>query len=303
MIERSVQQKLSALNFDAQNNDQQIQIWKDVVYTVWKEYAANPIFARDFVKIYCDNSFTLQYLIQGLSKTNDIAAIVSLCNAGEQLKQQNPHWYNNQSSILADFSVPTYTKNCADFDPMQRLKDLKHAGLSLDNIRLYCYAVVLLRPEHWDECVAYSQQKEQDFLFEALKVSSKDFTYFGMNLMYEDWPKLLSLSQWEQRIEHIQEFNPYGKPSWIFELLFSNRVPELFDVDMARALEHMLNLFPGPCNEQHLTKWNDLCSTLNFYPGVRHQLKQRIEESEYHYQNKRIQSVVSAPASVTVRKI
>ena len=33
------------------------------------------------------------------------------------------------------------------------------------------------------------------------------------------------------------------------------------------------------------------------------ELKQRIEESEAHHQNKRIQSVLSAPASVSIRKI
>lgn len=302
MIERSVQQKLSAQNFDAQNNEQQIQIWKNVVCTVWAEQAHNSMFARDFVKIYCDNDFTLQYLVQGLSQKNDIEGIVALCNAHEQLHQKNSIWYSNSSNILTDFSVPTYTNNRANFDPMQRLADLKNAGLSLQNIRLYSYAVVILRPEHWAECVMYSQQGEQDFLFDALKVSSKNFTYWGINLMYEQWPKLLKLSDWERRIEHLKKSNPLEKSSWMAELLFSNQAPQVFNLDMARALEHVLNLFPGPCNEEYLPQWQALRPPLALYANVLRQLDQRIEESHSHHQNSRISEAVETKHSPYVAR-
>ena len=89
----------------------------------------------------------------------------------------------------------------------------------------------------------------------------------SMNLMFEAWPKLLR-----------------------------------FNLDMSCTLSYVLNLFPGPCSEEHLPKWSALCSVLGFY-AVRNELKQRIEESEAHHQNKRIQSVLSAPASVSIRKI
>ena len=299
MIERIVQQKLSAQNFDGQDQGQQIEVWKNVVCTVWEENAPHPIFARDFIKMYCDNNFTMQYLIQGLSATNDIASIVSLCNAREELQQKDPYLYSSQASVVADFSV---FGSAHDFDPMQRLRDLKHAGLSLQNLRFYCYAVVMRHPQHWSECVTHSQQDEQDFLFDALKMTTKGFTNWSAHHMCESWPKILTLEEWETRWEHMQKSNPSGKSSWIAKLLFSNQVPETFDVDMNRELGCVLNAFPGHCSEKHLPQWNALCSTLSLYP-IRHQLEQRIEESISHYQNKRIQSALSVSAPSSVRKM
>ena len=287
MMESALQHEIVGTDFDAQEHSKQVIIWKNAVYNVWKTYAHSNIFAQNFIETYCDNGFTLQYLIQSISSSNDIPSIVHLCNGMEQLRLQHPHWYSNQASVVGDF---TFSVD-GSFDSMQRLNQLCSAGLSPLNIRSYCYAVVMLNPQHWDVCVAKTQQNEKEFLFNALCFATKDFSDWGAYHMISPWPKLLSLSQWETNLKNMVGTRKFQRTSWIAHALH-NPMPHNQNIENARSVEHVLDLFAGPCLEESLPNWRTIASVVKVYPKIHATVEQRIEESERAHQHQRISACI-----------
>lgn len=299
MMESALEHEMVGTNFDSQNHSEQVAIWKNAVYNVWKTYAHSNIFAQNFIETYCDNGFTLQYLIQSLSAASDIPSIVHLCNGMEQLCLQHPHWYSNQASVVGDFTVSVD----GSFDPMQRLNQLCTAGLSPLNIRSYCYATVMLNPQHWDLCVAKTQQSETEFLFNALRRATKDFSDWGAYQMIKPWPKLLSLSQWETDLKSMVGTRKFQRTSWIAHAL-DNPAPQDQNLDHARSVEHVLELFAGPCLEESLPNWRSIALVLKVYPKIHATVEQRIEESERAHQHQRISASIDTNGTrSTARKI
>lgn len=296
MMDSALKQAMAGTNFDSQDHSEQVSIWKNAVHNVWTKHAHCAIFAQEFIEVYGGNDFTLSYLIHSITSANDVASIVQLCNTMENLNRQRPH-FRSASSVVSDCAAAH--KTC---DPLIRLDELCSAGLSPANVRYYCYTLVMLDERHWDACVAKTQQSEPDFLFNALRFATKDFSNWGSYHMVNKWPKLLTLAQWETEIKTMTSTNKFQRPSWIVNALSNPPPPPT--ADDARSVEYVLELFSGPCLEDNISHWQAIASSLNMYRTLHEHLEQRIAQSTAAHQHQHLLSAIDANgARSTVRKM
>lgn len=287
-------------NFDKQTQDQQLDLWKNALYSVWKPHAQNSVFSRAFIETYCENDFTLQYLIQSLNKANDITGIVQLCNAAEQLHSSNFHWHANPFRFIPNFAIEFEQ----DFDPIVRLQQLKAAGLSQTNIQYYCYVAAVRNPQNWDVCVKIAQQDEQDFAFNAMRFMTKDFSFWGLKHMFEECPKVLSMEQWETHAKALVQSNQVLYQSWLLQSFFGDDGFQPLTLDEAQIISCFLNLVPGPCLEANLPHWKNLFDRSSQFRATNQCIEQRIEESMCAHQHQHIiSSLDTNGARSTARKI
>lgn len=297
MMENALKQEMVGTNFESQNQSEQASIWKNAVYNVWTKHAHCAIFAEEFIAAYGDNDFTLFYLIQSITNDNDIASIVQLCNTLENLSRQDPHLHRSVSRVVSDFAAAH--RVC---DPLIRLDELCNAGLSPFNVRYYCYTLAMLDEKNWDACVAKTQQSEPEFLFNALRFATKDFSNWGAYHMVEKWPKLLSLAQWETQIKTMPSTSKFQRPAWIVNAL-SNPPPKPF-ADDARSVEYVLKMFSGPCLEENISHWNAIALSLDMYRTLHEHVEQRIAQSAVAHQQQHINAAIDASgARSSVRKM